>query len=745
MRTGTFCKGFLAFLLMTAFSLSTFSQITGLTTTCVTDPGTWSVPNLPGATYTWNTFGNGILGSPSNQNSVGIVWTTLGTNSLSVTEVQADGTTSIFTATVEVVAFPSPHITSVSNANCQDSLTFSAGCTKVCETSTLIYTTPEHTGNTYTWSATGATSVTPQPGAGNVVEVVWGSLGFGTLTLIETVAGGACSNSDNQCVEIIEGPIASFSTMPVASGGTISVCLGQEIGFTSTSIDASVFSWNFGDGSSGDLATQAHTFSTPGTYTVELTVANDCGCLSTASIDVVVDPGEGPEIWCVGAVCAGDTAYYGTPSGCPGATYDWNVSTDGTLIWTSALGDSICVAWDAATDGCGTVSLEVSGCGATCTAPTIANVPILIDNAPIHGPDIICYGDGISIYSVKKVPGTTYTWDLPDGGYILEGSGTDQIVVTFGGLAPGTYAVNLTYDNAPLGCAGSTSLSVEIVPKVELSGPDQFCNNLPSGGPITALNTQTFTPVNCNWFVIQPDGVQVPTGITNTADFTGYTWAGGPGAYLLIAQPVTPSLYCNVEAAISVQVLDSPPSPDPIEGETEICVGEVYHYSIVPNGPYQYEWTVSGGLLTGGVMSAFGNSVNVTWGAGGGTLSVVAQASSGPACVSDPTTLTIQSLTPLSPITFSTSGITTCPDNSSIVSITSPVHYTGEINWTLSPSWLGKCIGPQYQSPASLHPMGQSIRLWYLDRRIHCLWSKCYGKSSHYHFTSTSGKYDLSF
>ena len=45
-----------------------------------------------------------------------------------------------------------------------------------------------------------------------------------------------------------------------------------------------------------------------------------CGCSDTITKKIVVLVGEGPKIetdCCYGIVCAGDTSYFCTPSGCP--------------------------------------------------------------------------------------------------------------------------------------------------------------------------------------------------------------------------------------------------------------------------------------------------------------------------------------------------------------------------------------------------------------------------------------------
>ena len=66
------------------------------------------------------------------------------------------------------------------------------------------------------------------------------------------------------------------------------VATNEVVSFTSGSIGASSYSWNFGDGTSSSLQNPTHAFAQPGNYTVTLTVdSSGCGAGTTAqSIDV---------------------------------------------------------------------------------------------------------------------------------------------------------------------------------------------------------------------------------------------------------------------------------------------------------------------------------------------------------------------------------------------------------------------------------------------------------------------------
>lgn len=71
--------------------------------------------------------------------------------------------------------------------------------------------------------------------------------------------------------------VASFS-----SSNTV-VNTGIIISFSNLNLDAVQFAWTFGDSGIDSLTNVSHSYSTAGTYTVQLTATNAQGCTSTAS------------------------------------------------------------------------------------------------------------------------------------------------------------------------------------------------------------------------------------------------------------------------------------------------------------------------------------------------------------------------------------------------------------------------------------------------------------------------------
>ena len=101
-----------------------------------------------------------------------------------------------------------------------------------------------------------------------------------TLTIVST---NGCTHSITQQAIVNELPVADFDATDV--------CIGDATVFTDKSTDNSsttTFQWDFGDGSSSIAQNPTHTYSSPGTYAVDLTITSAEGCVDASSKLVVV-------------------------------------------------------------------------------------------------------------------------------------------------------------------------------------------------------------------------------------------------------------------------------------------------------------------------------------------------------------------------------------------------------------------------------------------------------------------------
>lgn len=109
------------------------------------------------------------------------------------------------------------------------------------------------------------------------------TVGSGTYSVIITDANGC--TWEGAAITMTAGgdsPLAAFEV------GTIT--LNEPVTFTNSSSNGNTYFWEFGDGSTSNEFSPIHTYTTPGTYTVTLTV-DGASCVASYSTDVVVEFG----------------------------------------------------------------------------------------------------------------------------------------------------------------------------------------------------------------------------------------------------------------------------------------------------------------------------------------------------------------------------------------------------------------------------------------------------------------------
>jgi PKD repeat protein len=124
------------------------------------------------------------------------------------------------------------------------------------------------------------------PGPNGFIDAsVWQNIPSGWYYI--TIEDNVCSVSDSVFVDVLDPPVAEISAS-VTEG-----CAPLSVTFTNTSQNASAYSWNFGDGQTGnsnDLSAQTHVFNVPfGLYTVTLTANQGPQCSDAATINIQVN------------------------------------------------------------------------------------------------------------------------------------------------------------------------------------------------------------------------------------------------------------------------------------------------------------------------------------------------------------------------------------------------------------------------------------------------------------------------
>jgi gliding motility-associated-like protein len=210
--------------------------------------------------WNWN-FADGNTSASQNPTNI---FDSAGVYNVILTVTSDSGCTS--QSTQPVTVNPSPNASFSSAVDCKslnvvfnDSTTINSG-----------------TISSYSWNfGDGGTSSVQNPSYSYLTSTA------NTVTLIV--------QSDNGCTDTVSAEVTPGA--PVVAeyfpeGGNYNV--NQSVNFDNLSTGGISFIWNFQDGSTSTDEDPSHSFSTPGTYAVELTATNAAGCSDTISYDFVI-------------------------------------------------------------------------------------------------------------------------------------------------------------------------------------------------------------------------------------------------------------------------------------------------------------------------------------------------------------------------------------------------------------------------------------------------------------------------
>lgn len=462
-----------------------------------------------------------------------------------------------------------------------------SGCFIVCDSTIIRYYAHGVAGSDFTWSVYGGTVLADY---GDSIDVIWPTIGItGLVRLRDTFSH--CIGVANACVQVIERPRAYFTAS--ATG----ICLDGAVVFTDHSTADTLspiilWRWDFGDGGYSSEESPEHMFTVAGTHTVTLTVKNECGCSDTFKMVINVSEFTGPVITCPSIVCDSEEVTYTIPASC--GTYNWSVE-GGTIVSGSGT-TSLTVVWDnAAPDGFGYVHVAVP-CAAGCTDTVSIKVPVVLKNAVIEGPSLVCTGHPY-LYKLPLWGGTQYNWGVlgyPSG---IRSTSTDhEVIITFD--VPGTYTIHASYQNRVKLCGGNVFKTVTVVPTTDITGPTTICQ----------YSTDTFriadtTVATAIWTLYDSAGSVITV---DTALYFDSTFSV-PGMYMLRAT----GAFCT--DPITIRVLPAPEFEVVIRGEDTICLGRAYRYyadyPVDLSGTY-FSWEAIGGTVTPATGS---DTVYVTW------------------------------------------------------------------------------------------------------------------------------------
>lgn len=252
-----------------------------------TTTSTITVNGLPAPGFTSQTAGLSILLTNSSSNADTYFWdfgdggtsteanpthdyATPGTYTVTLRAENECGA-AVFSQTVEI-------------AGAAPIAAFSAGELKGCVPFTVQFT-DQSAGNPTAWQWT-FPGGTPPTSAEQNPSVSYSDTGAYSVTLVVTNPFGSNTVTQTNYIQVIDVPAALFSYQPDQ----------LTVQFSSQSLGADNYSWNFGDGKNSTEQNPVHIYPAPGTYTVELTVSNACGAATLQQM-VTLSSGTGELNW----------------------------------------------------------------------------------------------------------------------------------------------------------------------------------------------------------------------------------------------------------------------------------------------------------------------------------------------------------------------------------------------------------------------------------------------------------------
>ena len=443
-------------------------------------------------------------------------------------------------------------------------LTLVASSPTVCGGTNLTLTAPNGAA-TYSWTGPGIVS-----GANQQVVTIDQP---GQYTVNMTTFG------DQPCTFSLDTVMTGNPANPQAIFSAPVVCAGNATQFTDASsphASISQWAWDFGDGNTSTATNPSHTYATPGTYNVKLTVTST-PCTKDTIVPVTVSPPPTTGFTGVSPICAGQPStltYYG--NGLAGDTYNWNFD-GGTATPATGMGP-ISVTW--ATPGTKNVHLIVSA--GTCQSPDTV-VQIVVNTSPvmtITPHTDICTGGNTSLTATGA---TTYAWAADPS---LSATNTASVIVS-----PAS-STSYTVTGTSNGCftVDTTSVSVYPVPTSTFTATTPLCTGQSSS--------------------------VVYTGTASAAATYAWGWAGGTptpasgqGPFQVLfnnAGSWTLSLTVSEHGCSStptnVPIVVNPTPTSTFTATTPLCTGQVGNitYTGAATGTAVYTWGFGSGTTTGG-------------------------------------------------------------------------------------------------------------------------------------------------
>lgn len=353
-----------------------------------------------------------------------------------------------------------------------------------------------------------------------------------------------------------QAPIAAFDTNPsTTNGDTLFICSGQTVQFNNHSQYSNTYHWDFGDNTSAIFSDPAHQYNTAGTYTVQLVA--DMKLLEPSPCNPIY---AWTEIECdeaTGGYFVRLRVLGGQP-GCYGGSYISNCMT-GIIE-----GDLVIQPGEEYTE-------------------ILVGQDMMGTPFPPGSPPVTC---AVSDGTFEETWATAYFPTTPCNGG--------------GGQAAQRTENSLSNSNPS--CAADTATMVVVV--LEGIAPSLSCTS-----PVCAGSYETYTSTtDCAWHQWSVEGGDIVSG-GNGNSIIVHWGSGSQGIIHLSLDQCTNSL-CSSEADFVIPII----APNtPIDGDTQVCSGEIVTYNLPYYSGGLFEWSIVP-ATAGQILSGTGtNTISVQW------------------------------------------------------------------------------------------------------------------------------------
>ncbi len=539
----------------------------------------------------------------------------------------------------------------------------------------LVQFTDQSTNNPTAWLwdlGNGSTSTQRNP------STIYISPGTYTIRLTATNAAGSNTITKTALITIQPTPVVDFTASPQQGCAPLAVSFTDQTTNTS-GVSTTQWQWNFGDGVTSTQQNPAHTYNTPGNYTVILRATNAQGCSANASKAQYIKVGSIPDArfnFLVNPYCALPATVNFTNQSIGSTAYNWQfgdgaTSTDASPSHTYTAYGNYTVRL---------IASNAAGCNDT-VSQTISINPVAASfttSAPA------CSGQAVQFTSGTSPVPLSASWNFGDGAMISTG-----LTPTHTYAAPGTYTVTLTAGYGGCSATATQTVVVNALPQASFTAtPRQACTvpavvsfqNTSVGAntyqwsfgddSISTATAPVHTYINPGSFTVKlvaisaagcRDSISVPTYIQITEPPLVLTGASGNGCLPYTIQPtfsgIDPAGITGIQWDFGDGTQDTQPAPS---------------HTYTTQGTYTVTLTVttSAGctIVRKGIVKA------------GGLLLADFTATPNPACSSD-TVRFISTLTPNGSYTY----VWQFGDGSSNTIDLNPVHnYSGAGDYNVS-------------------------------------------------------------